>query len=217
MSSQNDTSTLLDQEHGSGPQEHASLLSGETTAVPSLTGSRDHLISDKQKDVETEQQQVEQAPALLNVPIHQTRRPSLQSTYSDLSELSYHPSRQNAPLVRTESYDSDYGQSQSLFVRKLRSIWITNYGALLVLAAQFFGCLMNLFTRLLETPGEHGDGMHPFQILFARQGITAAVCIAYGVYTKAIPHFPLGPKGVRWLLVLRAVGGFFGVFGMVST
>jgi drug/metabolite transporter (DMT)-like permease len=89
-----------------------------------------------------------------------------------------------------------------------------NYGAFLVLIAQLFGCLMNLSTRLLEIPGEHGAAMHPFQILFVRQGITAAVCTMYGVYTKSIPDFPFGPRGVRWLLVLRGLGGFFGVFGL---
>ena len=116
--------------------------------------------------------------------------------------------------MRTESYTSDAGPPRSALRRRLHSIWVTNYGALLVLCAQLFGCLMNLSTRLLETPGEHGEPFHPFQILLARQGITSAVCIGYGLYSKSIPHFPLGPKGVRWLLVLRGLGGFFGVFGL---
>ncbi|ETN40323.1 uncharacterized protein HMPREF1541_04599 [Cyphellophora europaea CBS 101466] len=157
--------------------------------------------------------------AFLSVPSlndGRSPRPSFDSTYSlsHLSELSYVSSRQHEPLMRTDSNASQSQSSRSSLVRKLHSAWITNYGALLVLGAQLFGCLMNLSTRLLETPGDHGPAMHPFQILFARQGITAAVCITYGVYTKSIPYFPLGPKGVRWLLVLRGLGGFFGVFGL---
>lgn len=145
-----------------------------------------------------------------------SRRPSLQSTYSfsDMSELSYHASIQHEPLMRTDSNASDSSRLKSPWMRKLHSIWVMNYGAFLVLIAQLFGCLMNVATRLLEIPGEHGAAMHPFQILFVRQGITAAACTIYGLYTKSIPDFPFGPRGVRWLLVLRGFGGFFGVFGM---
>ena len=32
-------------------------------------------------------------------------------------------------------------------------------------------------------------------------------------WTK-IAHFPFGLPEVRWLLVARGIGGFFGVFGM---
>ena len=56
--------------------------------------------------------------------------------------------------------------------------------------------------------------MHPFQILFVRQSITSALSIAYGVYFTHIPHFPLGPRSVRWLLVTRGLSGFFGVLGL---
>ena len=37
--------------------------------------------------------------------------------------------------------------------------------------SQFFGALMNVATRLLELDGE---GMHPFQVLFVRMGMTPA-------------------------------------------
>jgi len=85
---------------------------------------------------------------------------------------------------------------------------------MLVLASQFFGAGMNVSTRLLETSGKHGAAMHPFQIIFARQSITTLVCTTYGIYTKAVPFFPLGPPEARWLLVLRGLFGFFGVFGL---
>lgn len=82
-----------------------------------------------------------------------------------------------------------------------------------MLAAQVFGTLMNVTTRLLEIEGNKGKGLHPFQILFARMGITLVLASAYMWYAKT-PYFPLGMKEVRWLLAARGFGGFFGVFGM---
>jgi len=89
---------------------------------------------------------------------------------------------------------------------------------------------MNLTTRLLELEGNHGAGMHPFQvsffrniariadmrpsqILFVRMTITVVLATAYMWYTKT-PHFPFGIPEVRLLLGARALGGFFGVFCM---
>jgi drug/metabolite transporter (DMT)-like permease len=82
-----------------------------------------------------------------------------------------------------------------------------------MLLAQIFGTLMNVTTRLLEIEGNNGKGMHPFQILFARMGITFILATSY-MYYKRTPDFPLGKREVRWLLVARGFGGFFGVFGM---
>ncbi|KIW27272.1 uncharacterized protein PV07_07026 [Cladophialophora immunda] len=148
-------------------------------------------------------------------------RPSLDSTYSELSELSFHSNELQAvhPLVRSISRDGAPSMSadpppQSRLRAAWDSFYVTNYGALLVLASQAFGVGMNISTRLLETPGSHGEPMHPFQILFARQSITALICTTYGIYFKTTPYFPFGPRGVRWLLVLRGIAGFFGVFGL---
>jgi len=47
---------------------------------------------------------------------------------------------------------------------KLEAFWIRNKGLALVLAAQVFGTLMNVTTRLLEIEGNNGKGMHPFQV-----------------------------------------------------
>ena len=148
-------------------------------------------------------------------------RPSLDSTYSELSELSFNSNEllNRHPLIRSVSHDAPTPTSNRRSrPSRLRAAWdsfyYTNYGALLVLASQGFGTGMNISTRLLETPGSHGAPMHPFQILFVRQSITALICTAYGIYTNSIPYFPWGPRGVRWLLILRGITGFFGVFGM---
>ncbi|KEQ82638.1 hypothetical protein M438DRAFT_398227 [Aureobasidium pullulans EXF-150] len=96
---------------------------------------------------------------------------------------------------------------------KLRASWTRNAGLFYMLLAQVFGVMMNVTTRLLEIEGNKGKGLHPFQILFARMSITVVLSSLYMWYTKT-PHFPLGNREVRWLLVARGLGGFWGVFGM---
>lgn len=58
-----------------------------------------------------------------------------------------------------------------------------------------------------------GKGYHPFQILFARMGITV-ICSSYYMWYNKTEHFPFGLREVRSLLVARGLMGFFGVFGM---
>jgi hypothetical protein len=58
-----------------------------------------------------------------------------------------------------------------------------------------------------------GRGFHPFQILFARMGITV-VCSSIYMWRSKTEHFPFGLKAVRPLLIARGLTGFFGVFGM---
>lgn len=81
-----------------------------------------------------------------------------------------------------------------------------------MLLAQVFGVLMNVTTRLLEVEGNKGKGLDPFQILFARMGITVVLASLW-MWWKKTPDFPLGKKEVRGLLAARGFGGFFGVFG----
>ena len=72
---------------------------------------------------------------------------------------------------------------------------------------------MNLAARLLELSGEgeKENGMHPFQILFARMFLTSVLSLLYMHYQQ-VPSAPWGRPEVRWLLVLRGVTGFFGIF-----
>ena len=86
--------------------------------------------------------------------------------------------------------------------------WKRNRGVVLVAGAQLFGSLMNLTARLLEL-----EGMHPFQILFARMLISAVIASGY-MYKARVPDFPLGAREVRGLLIARGVTGFFGIYGM---
>lgn len=96
------------------------------------------------------------------------------------------------------------GSSISTPKRSSGLFWSRYRGVILVGFAQVFGALMNLSARLLELDGE---GMHPFQMLFFRMSITTICSILYMWYTK-VPHFPLGAKEVRGLLVARGLSGF---------
>ncbi|KAI1213630.1 uncharacterized protein F4807DRAFT_408513 [Annulohypoxylon truncatum] len=91
-----------------------------------------------------------------------------------------------------------------------RSTWKNNKAPLLMFTAQFFGALMNLAARMLEVDEKP---MHPIQLLFVRQVMTTIFSSLY-IWRKRIPHGILGPKDVRWLLVLRGFTGFFGIYGM---
>jgi hypothetical protein len=93
---------------------------------------------------------------------------------------------------------------------KWKKFWNRNQGLFFVVLSQIFSALMNVATRLLEL---EGDGMDPLQILFVRMLITSVFCCAW-MWWKKLPDFPLGAKGIRWLLVARGISGFFGMYGM---
>ncbi|RMZ36110.1 hypothetical protein AFCA_000708 [Aspergillus flavus] len=93
-----------------------------------------------------------------------------------------------------------------------QELWLQGKGMILVMSAQFFGASMNVMTQILERKGRNGEGFHPFQILFARMSITVIVSYLYMWYTK-VPR-PFGTRSVLHLLLLRAAGGFIGVYGL---
>ncbi|KAI6779817.1 tip49 [Emericellopsis cladophorae] len=92
----------------------------------------------------------------------------------------------------------------------LQRFWARNKGPVLVATSQFFGALMNLSARLLETDGE---GMHPVQVLLMRQSITSLCCFMY-MWWMSTPGGPFGTKDIRILLLIRGLSGFFGIYGM---
>ncbi|ERF74639.1 hypothetical protein EPUS_00769 [Endocarpon pusillum Z07020] len=151
-------------------------------------------------------------------------RPSLESTYSEVSELAVHLGEHRharQPLLSSPHNNIQRLSPVALATSHHRhgirgfldAFWLRNKGVVLVLLAMVFGSGMNVAARLLETDGTHGKAMHPFQILFARMSITVLLTLFYGFYTR-IPYFPFGSKVVRLLLIARGVGGFFGVFGL---
>lgn len=92
---------------------------------------------------------------------------------------------------------------KTAIVQGFSRFWIRNRGVVLVAVSQLFGALMNLSARLLEFDA----GMHPFQILFVRMSSTTILSCLYMWWYK-VPDFPLGPKEVRGVLIVRGVTGF---------
>lgn len=88
--------------------------------------------------------------------------------------------------------------------------WEENRSYLLVFLSTFFGSVMTLFTKLLES-GD--DGMHPFQIMFVRMAFSVVACSAL-LYLRKPSEFPFGPKALRWVLIGRGVSGFLGIYGI---
>jgi drug/metabolite transporter (DMT)-like permease len=93
---------------------------------------------------------------------------------------------------------------------KISSFLHRNLGLICMASAQLFFSMMNLCAKLLSL----GDPpIHPLEIIFTRMLITWMGALAYLHYNK-VPDYFIGPKGVRLLLVLRGVVGFFGLFGI---
>ena len=153
----------------------------------------------------------------LSAPLTGPVRPLSPDTLSNLSFDEYEQLRPSRSLQQLNEDGRatalSPGPSSKGFRGKLQRFWIRNKGLAFMLLGQVFGTLMNVTTRLLEVEGNHGEGLHPFQILFARMGITCVLASTYMWY-HGTPHFPFGMKEVRSLLVCRGLGGFAGVFGM---
>ncbi|KAI2631617.1 hypothetical protein GGS21DRAFT_152159 [Xylaria nigripes] len=96
--------------------------------------------------------------------------------------------------------------------RFCRFQWRNHKAPIFVFAAQLFAALMNLSARLLEL-GEFGTKLHPMQLLFFRMLVTTLGCSLYITINK-IRHGILGPPKVRWMLVIRGLSGFIGIYGM---
>lgn len=124
---------------------------------------------------------------------------------STLSLLSHRPLLPHA-LPR-----SLFSERPSLWVRCKNKLE-NNRGIMLVLLSQFFGSLMSLTTRILET-GYPEQRFHALQILFVRQSITSVLVYVW-MWRMKVENAPFGPRGVRGLLIARGMGGFFGVFGL---
>ncbi|KAK5163726.1 uncharacterized protein LTR77_010399 [Saxophila tyrrhenica] len=161
---------------------------------------------------------LERNNAFLSAPLSAPIRPLSPDTLSNLSFDEYEAIRPGRSRHRSQDHARTLSLSPAPVIRggirgRFDKFWVRNKGLAYMLLAQIFGTLMNVTTRLLEIEGNRGKGMHPFQILFARMGITFFLASVY-MWWKKTPHFPLGMPEVRGLLVARGLCGFFGVFGM---
>lgn len=139
-----------------------------------------------------------------------------------------------SPYVGDLTHHEVEAMSEESNVNKLRKALIEHFdrvtlgytGILLALMSSFFSSGMAVTARLLQNYGEEEDHFNPFQILFLRMSMTIGVVlwVQFKVYKKkcenepgfdqTATHFMMGPPEVRHLLVIRALCGFFGVFGL---
>ncbi|KAG5362400.1 putative transport protein [Yarrowia sp. C11] len=108
-------------------------------------------------------------------------------------------------------------------------------GMLMALMSSFFSSGMAVTARLLQNSNNPEDNFNPFQILFLRMTLTIGIVLwvqhkvyarkqrqqkeatSQGQVPEPLPsriHFITGIPEVRHLLVIRALCGFFGVFGL---
>jgi hypothetical protein len=152
---------------------------------------------------------VENPNKYLQTPLSRSSRTLSPDALSILSTDEYEQLQPSRSLTFSAPEDGQSSESSIGWRARVAAAWIRNKGLAYMLLAQVFGVLMNVTTRLLEIEGNKGEGLHPFQILFARMSITVVLASAYMWYKKT-PHFPLGKPEVRWLLAARGFGGFFG-------
>ena len=92
----------------------------------------------------------------------------------------------------------------------VESFFDRNVGLFFIASSQIFFSIMNLCAKLLSMGY---PPIHVLEIIFLRMLITWLCALGYLHYTK-VPDYLLGPRGIRLLLVIRGVVGFFGLFGI---
>ncbi|KAM0427022.1 hypothetical protein ACHAPT_007920 [Fusarium lateritium] len=132
------------------------------------------------------------------------------SNYDEFRRLSISPSPCPSPIPMGRLPHNGTELHGDATPSRWQVFWARNKPAAFVALSQFFGALMNLSARLVEL---EGNGMHPVQVLLMRQFMTVCCCSAYMWWTKT-PDFPFGKKEVRWLLWLRGLSGYWGIYGM---
>ena len=76
---------------------------------------------------------------------------------------------------------------------------------------KIFNLQMNTAAKLLAN--DPSIEFHALHIIFIRMLFTTVIGSVYMWYHK-VPHLPLGPSGIRKLLILRGTAGFIGLFGL---
>lgn len=93
--------------------------------------------------------------------------------------------------------------------QRASSFLVRHRPSILVLTSQISAGIIHGIVKVLETQER---SIHPFNILQFRLFITGISSTLF-LWYKGHPHFPLGPREVRPLLILRAVGGVCAAIG----
>ncbi|KAG0699924.1 hypothetical protein DFH29DRAFT_1070425 [Suillus ampliporus] len=121
-----------------------------------------------------------------------------------------------SPLIHTMG--RNYGsaqptsacQEQGAIANERPSITARNAGMLFIISSQFFFACTNISVKVLNTLE---PPVHALEVIVVRMGITFMCCVIYMIVMR-ISNPIAGPKGVRTLLVIRGIGGFFGICGL---
>lgn len=208
-------------DEAASPSSPSSSSRSSVVERPALDGSKEVLLLRQKDGVEPAQEGALALPPSFYLEKEGTgRKQDALSPFLvpiDLRRLSRSPlpSHRHHHSNPTYLISSSSAGHHSLFTKqhlhaKMLRFWTANRSYLLVIISTVFGSVMTLFAKILES-GDHG--MHPFQILFIRMAVSTIFC-STAVYLKKPSEFPCGPKGIRWLLVLRGVFGFFGICGI---
>ncbi|KAG0704047.1 drug/metabolite transporter superfamily [Suillus ampliporus] len=123
-------------------------------------------------------------------------------------------SRIESPLINnTRDVEHNYGSTQrddGAIANDRPSITASNAGLLFVISSQFFFASMDISVKMLNTVD---PPVHALEIIVIRMAITFKCCVVYMII-MGIPNPITGPKGVRTLLVIRGITGFFGLCGL---
>ncbi|KGQ08105.1 putative membrane protein [Beauveria bassiana D1-5] len=134
--------------------------------------------------------------------------------HADSSSASLPNGHSHASQIHGSDEASAADDEQTSFWVRTKAFYNNNIGLFFVFVAQIFASIMAMTTRLLETGFD--TKFHALQVIFVRMIFTASIGSAYMWYKK-VPDFPLGPPGVRGLLVLRGMAGTVGIFGLYCT
>jgi hypothetical protein len=183
-----------------------------------LENSRDEVIPETLQSIPSDFDVALNGPRSRYLPPTPIASPNLKSISPNLLDPVGHRRLSISPLSwagrprGSSPYPLPDPNSPRTWSSLLDVFWLENRSLFYVTLSQVFSSLMNVSARLLETDEKH---MNPFQILFMRMSLSTVICMVW-MWHKKMPNFVFGEKGVRRLLLMRAIGGFFGIFGMYS-
>ncbi|KAG1745000.1 uncharacterized protein EDB91DRAFT_171449 [Suillus paluster] len=125
-------------------------------------------------------------------------------------------SRIDSPLIHNiHDVEHNYGSTQTFqddgtIANDRPSITASNAGLLFIISSQFFFASMDISVKMLNTLE---PPVHALEVIVIRMGITFIGCVVYMI-AMGIPNPIIGPKGVRTILVIRGITGFFGLSGL---
>ncbi|GAA6059362.1 hypothetical protein JCM10212_003260 [Sporobolomyces blumeae] len=158
-------------------------------------------------DYDSDNDTVVAVPLPRNATGSHRRESSSAALLDEASSLSVPPSpRTSDRQRRLRSYEDDDGPGLG-FIGSVKAFVDRNTGLLFIALAQLFFSIMNLCVKILVSEVE----VPIWELILVRMAVTAFGCCVW-LKVSGDPHPFLGPPGVRVLLCIRGIVGFFGLF-----